>query len=76
MGITTRLRVYMQAGPVRLKRSLRPLTTALPPPEMRKYYPRAARFRWHPHLKDRFSKAGKTILDPSMRTVHTPPGLL
>jgi hypothetical protein len=22
-----------------------------------------------------FSKAGKTILDPSMRTVHTPPGL-
>jgi hypothetical protein len=22
-----------------------------------------------------FSKTGKTILDPSMRTVHTPPGL-
>ena len=22
-----------------------------------------------------FSKAGKTILDPSMRTVHSPPGL-
>ena len=30
----------------------------------------------HPHLiAIVFSKAGKTILDPSMRTVHTPPGL-
>ena len=25
--------------------------------------------------RDRFSKAGKTILDPSMRTVHSPPEL-
>ena len=36
------------------------------------YYPRAARFRLHP---DRFSNAGKTIYDPSMRTVHSPPEL-
>ena len=28
-----------------------------------------------PTSRDRFSKAGKTILDPSMRTVHSPPGL-
>jgi hypothetical protein len=28
-----------------------------------------------PTSRDRFSKAGKTILDPSMRTVHSPPKL-
>ena len=36
------------------------------------YYLRPTRLRLHP---DRFSKAGKTILDPSMRTVHSPPEL-
>ena len=45
---------------------------ALPSEGCPHYYPRAVRFRLHP---DRFSKAGKTILDPSMRTVHTPPEL-
>jgi len=37
-----------------------------------KYSPRPTLLRLHP---DRFSNAGKTILDPSMRTVQSPPEL-
>ena len=64
----------MHVRPVRMERSHRPLTTPLLASDVGTllsllcfrrgvpmYYPRQARFRWHP---DRFSKPGKTILIP------------
>ena len=42
------------------------------PPIYVEYYLRPTRFRLHP---DRFSNAGKTIIDPSVRTGHLPPEL-
>ena len=51
-----------------------------------KYYPRTTLLKLHPdrfsvvskndpNLRDRFPKRGKTILDPSMRTVQQSPEL-
>ena len=72
-----RLGVDMQAGTVRLERSHRPLTAALLPLGYTKVLSSGStvQIASTPHAIV-FSKAGKTILDPSMRTVHTPPGLL
>ncbi len=84
-GRKIRLRVYMQAGTVRMKESHRPLTTArlqalrrvgtlLRKQKQREGCPNSptadeVQIASTPHPIV-FSKAGKTILDPSMRTVH------
>ena len=52
----------------RLEESHRPLTIALLASDIRKYHPRQHGSDCIHISRDRFSKAGKTILDPSMRS--------
>jgi hypothetical protein len=74
-GEEKRLGVDMQAGTVRVKESR---SAAHSSPHAARIYESIILGQHGSDCihtsRDRFSKAGKTILDPFMRTVHTPPG--